>query len=425
MEIKIQVQKITVKYDQDAVLKDITLDIREGTFIGIIGPNGSGKTTFLKAIAAQLAVQTGTIFIDGTDLIEWNPKPLAQNLAVVPQESHIPFSYSVHDIVLMGRNPHLSFLQSETGEDYNIVERALKKTNTWNLRNRMIHELSGGERQRVILSRAIAQQPNVLLLDEPISFLDIHHQVEMMNVVHEWCRNEKITVISVLHDLNMAARYCDTLALLNQGKLTAIGPPDKVLTKENIKNVYRCNSIIMKHPITETPQIIVLNTEKDIDQKNFRIHLICGGGKGAKWIEKLITAGYVVTAGVLNIGDTDWEVANGFGITMVEEEPFLSVSYEANKKNRELLKLADLVLVVDSLFGHGNLKNLQVLKEENLGSRIAIVNQDSFATRDYTKGEASRIIDKLMENGAIAVSDYKGLSLLLDRMDFAKKGDAK
>lgn len=422
MANKIQVHEVSFQYNQQSILKDMTLEIPEGTFMGIIGPNGSGKTTFLKTIAAQLTVQAGTIILDGTEIKEWKPKPLAQNLAVVPQESHVPFSYSVHDIVMMGRNPHLSFLQNESSYDYDIVERALRKTNTWHLRNRMIHELSGGERQRVILSRAIAQQPKVLLLDEPISFLDIHHQVEMMNVVQEWIREENITCICVLHDLNMAARYCDTLALLDQGSLVAVGHPDKVLTKENIKNVYRCNSIIMKHPITETPQIIVLNTQKDVESKGLRIHLICGGGKGAKWMEKLIAAGYEVTAGVLNIGDTDWEVANGFGMVVIEEEPFLPISTEANKKNRGLLQEADIVLVIDTPFGLGNLKNLQVLTEGDLVSKVAFVGQDSFAARDYTKGEATLIINELIQNGAIAVPDYKGLLLLLDEMNSSKRG---
>jgi len=247
------------KHDNKQILESLSLDIQAGEAIGIIGPNGSGKSTLLKAIAAQLPLASGNIYIEEQPLHAWKPKQLAKQLAFVPQDNHMTFSYTAWQIVMMGRYPHLSFLESEGEKDYEIVRASMEITNTWELRNRDIQALSGGERQRVVLARALTQMPKILLLDEPITALDVQHQVEILNIIKELSEQQQVTVVCVLHDLNLAARYCERLALIHNRTIHALGSPQQVLTKEHIANVYNCNPFVMTNPLTGMPEVTVLS----------------------------------------------------------------------------------------------------------------------------------------------------------------------
>ena len=181
---------------------------------------------------------------------------MAKRLSVVPQNTNIEFGFTVTDIVLMGRSPYMRRFESESNQDLEIAEMAMRATNTWHLRDKRINEISGGERQRVIVARALAQDTDIMLLDEPVSQLDIHHQIELMETIHALIKTRGMTVVSVMHDLNLAAQYSDFIILMNEGKVVCQGTPHEVITKENIREVYKLEGYIVNNPITGKPYII-------------------------------------------------------------------------------------------------------------------------------------------------------------------------
>jgi len=217
--MKLNINGVTFYYDSVKALNDITFEVSEGDVLGVIGPNGSGKTTLLRCINLALRPKVGTVFIDGENILELDRKDIAKNIGVVPQNSTIHFPFTVFDIVLMGRTPHLGRLDRETSKDIEIAKNAMKITNTQHLADRLIDEVSGGEKQRVIIARALTQEPKILLLDEPTLHLDINHQLEVLELVKKLARENKLIVVLVSHDLNLANRYCDRLMLLNSGKI--------------------------------------------------------------------------------------------------------------------------------------------------------------------------------------------------------------
>ena len=245
----IEINDLNFSYEEE-VLSNININIEKGKFYSILGPNGSGKTTLLRLISKALDINNSVIFLEKEDINQINTKALSKKMAVVPQSTEIEFDFSVQDIVMMGRTPHIKRFSSEGVNDIKISNQAMKSTNTWNLRKKKINELSGGERQRVIVARAIAQDTDIILLDEPVSHLDIHHQIEIMNQIRQLNQNNNITIITVLHDLNLAAAYSDYIILMHNGKVHSCGSPTKILNEETIKNVYDLDVYVTKNPKT-------------------------------------------------------------------------------------------------------------------------------------------------------------------------------
>jgi len=245
----IEVKNLSFSYEEE-VLSNINITIEKGKFYTILGPNGSGKTTLLKLISKGLNVSKNHVFIDGEDLNTISSKQLAKKIAMVPQSTEIEFDFSVEDIVLMGRTPHIKRFSSESEKDFEMAREAMEMTNTLILKDKKINELSGGERQRVIVARAICQDTNIILLDEPISHLDIHHQIEIMNEMKQLNENKNITIVAVLHDLNIAAAYSDHMILMNKGKVHSYGRPEEILNEKTIKEVYGLQVYITKNPKT-------------------------------------------------------------------------------------------------------------------------------------------------------------------------------
>lgn len=234
----IEVRNLSYAYGKKQILNDMSFGIAEGDFCAIMGQNGCGKTTLLKCIANLLPIKTNTIFINGKDTTTYSIKNLARQIAFVPQHTPLDFEFSAFETVLMGRNPYQTHLQNESQEDWDIVEECMKKTNTWHLRFATLSEMSGGEMQRVLLARALAQQTPIMLLDEPLSNLDISHQFEIIKLLRTISQNEKKTILLIVHDLNMAIRYCQSLLLLHNHSIVYHGDIDKGLTPQNIKNYF-------------------------------------------------------------------------------------------------------------------------------------------------------------------------------------------
>ncbi len=236
--LPLKVDRLHFSYTDDEVLCGITGEFYEGTFYSIVGPNGSGKTTFLKLLAGINTDYTGEIKLFGDDMITLTNKGIACRLSFVPQMFNIQYAFTVEEVIAMGRYPYRNRFSAMTKEDRRAIETAIEETNLGSLRHRYVDALSGGELQRVIIARAIAQDTDIILLDEPISHLDIHYQHEIVVLLKRLCRERNKTVVAVLHDLNVTMNHCDHIFLLKDGVIAIQGEPKKVLTPEAIKKVY-------------------------------------------------------------------------------------------------------------------------------------------------------------------------------------------
>ena len=253
----LEVSGIACAYEGEDVLSDVTLRLSPGDFVAVAGPNGSGKSTLIRAMSRVLRPKRGRALLEGADLYELPARRSAQAIAVLPQETSLEFDFSCEEIVLMGRAPHLGRFETESQRDLAVVREAMERTSTWELRHRPIVELSGGERQRVLLARAFAQEPRVLLLDEPTSHLDLTFQVQILRLVRALRDEKKTAVLASLHDLNLASAYADRIVLLAKGRVVAMGTPKEVLTEAVLRPVFGDELTVRAHPDTGEPLVLV------------------------------------------------------------------------------------------------------------------------------------------------------------------------
>lgn len=240
--MEISAENIHVLFDRKEILNGVDLVAGNGRFIGVVGPNGSGKSTFLKCIYRVLKPTTGAVYLDDIALRNYSAKEAAKKIAVVAQHNLVGFDFTVQEMVLMGRAPHKNALDRDNAYDYQVVNDALKTTGMEAFKERSFSSLSGGEQQRVVLARALAQQTPCLILDEPTNHLDIKYQLQLMRIVKE----SGCTIISAIHDLNIAARYCDEIYILSKGRIRAHGAPHSVLTKELINEVFEVKATLLQ-----------------------------------------------------------------------------------------------------------------------------------------------------------------------------------
>jgi iron complex transport system ATP-binding protein len=236
-------------------VKHVSLSVLAGEVVGLVGPNGSGKTTLIRAITGGLKPSAGRIELEGEDVNRLPQAERARRVAVVPQNAALPDAFNALEVVLMGRTPYLRFLQNETSHDIEAARRAMEQTSTWDLADRAMGELSGGERQRVVLARALAQDTPLLLLDEPTAHLDIGHQGATLGLVRRLCVNEAKGVLAVVHDLTLAAQYCDRLVLLKDGEVAAEGACESTLRQDVLERVYGARVVVFAHPDTGRPVV--------------------------------------------------------------------------------------------------------------------------------------------------------------------------
>ena len=254
----IEVDSISFRYHEDWVLEDVSFRVEKGEFVGVIGPNGSGKTTLLKILYRLLSPQKGEILFELVSMKKMDRTDIAKRIAVVAQETHLLFPFTVLETVLMGRSPYLGDSMFESERDLEIAKRAMEWTKILPFSERPMDELSGGERKRVFIARALVQEPEVILLDEPTANLDIHHQMDFLNLILTLNRERGLTIVMASHDMNIASEFCDRLILLQGGRIYKMGTPEEVITKENIENVYGCEVWIDQNPISGMPRISLL-----------------------------------------------------------------------------------------------------------------------------------------------------------------------
>lgn len=251
------VRDIVSGYGERAIINGISFSVERGEFIGIIGPNGAGKSTLLKTISRVIHPKSGHVSIGEEDIFKMPLKEFAKSVAFVGQDTQVAFPFTVSEIVLMGRFPYLRVFQSESKEDLDAVHQALTVTDCTNFVSRPIDQLSAGERQRVFIAKALAQNPRLILLDEPTSHLDISHQIQILDILKELSEANGISMISVFHDLNLASEYCDRLLLIEDGIIFAEGKPQEVLKYEILEEVYKTVVIVKENPLSKRPYILL------------------------------------------------------------------------------------------------------------------------------------------------------------------------
>ena len=256
----LEIRDLTLAYGERVALRDVSLSLARGELLGVVGPNAAGKSSLIRAITNVVTPRRGEIRLDGVLVRRLSRRELSQLVAVVPQNPTLPEAFTTLEVVLMGRTPHLGLLQSERRADWAAVRRGLEQTDALELADRRIGELSGGERQRVVVARALAQEAPLLLLDEPTAHLDVGHQATVLELLQRLCRGDGVdgsskAVLAVVHDLTLAAQYCDRLAMLSEGRLMALGSPQEVLSPQVLASVYRTQVSVFPHPVTGRPVV--------------------------------------------------------------------------------------------------------------------------------------------------------------------------
>jgi iron complex transport system ATP-binding protein len=395
--LRVEVLGLSCRLGGITALSEVSLTVPPGTVFAVVGPNGAGKTTLLRAIAGALGPQAGVVLVDGADPRTLPVRVLARTMAVLPQQPTAPRGVTAREAVAWGRIPHLGRLARPDRADLEAVDAAMAQTGTRALAARPLEALSGGERQRVLIARALAQRPRLLLLDEPTAHLDMSAQVEVAGLLRALAAGG-LTVVAALHDLNLAAAYADGLALLAGGRVLAVGSPADVIRPETVREAYGAAVGVRTHPITGRPFVVAAWPRAR--RVGPRVHVICGGGSGAEALTRCVDAGYEVSAGVLHVVDTDDEAARALGVAVVEEAPFSPIGEGALEDACAAAGGAAAVLVTAVPFGPGNLRNLDVAaRAQARGVPVVIV--DGVAARDFTGGRAAAAVARLCTAGAI------------------------
>jgi iron complex transport system ATP-binding protein len=256
MSPAVEISDLRFAYNGRLVLDGLSLSVEKGQMVAILGPNGSGKTTLLKLLSAVLTGK-GAVKLNSRDIRSYDRRDLSRIFAVVPQESQVNFPYTVAEMVLMGRASYHSSWALEGKKDFEVARTSMELTETLSLADRYFHELSGGEKQRVMIARALAQEPQLLLLDEPAAFLDLKHQVRVLELMLRLNREQKLTIIAALHDLNLAALFFSRLVMLRDGKIYRDGTPKEVMTEQTIYEVYGIGVRVQPDPSGERPQVFI------------------------------------------------------------------------------------------------------------------------------------------------------------------------
>ncbi|ADQ45703.1 ABC transporter related protein [Caldicellulosiruptor kronotskyensis 2002] len=412
------VENLKCGYSYPIVEVDGRLKFEEGKVYGFVGPNGSGKSTLIKALAGLVKIFEGKIYFDNMQLSQLSDIERAKLISYMPQHVFSNFPFTVLDVVMMGRFPYekSKFLNSK--ESRTIAEKKIKQVELSSKKFSSILRISGGERQRTSFARVLAQDTKVLLLDEPNSNLDISHQEKILRLVREEACSGKI-VIMAIHNLKIAAKVCDSIIMMKDGRVVDIGRPDEVLTQENIRKVYEVDAVVYKNPFGIF-DIELIQTDVP---KTFHVHVVSGGGSAQLLYKMLIEMGCRVTTGVLSTNDTDFETAQLFSIYTVFTKPFMPIGEKEYIENIQLIKKADLCVLCNIPFGVQNLKNLEALKFAN---HLCIIEEEDISKRDFTGGLATKLYNCLREK-ALVFSSIESLKdyILKETNDKMSRGDLK
>jgi len=398
MGLTIDVHGLKLAYDAVTVLNDTEFKVDKGELVALLGANGAGKSTLLRCISRVLQPDKGQILLDGRDVEKLDSKEAACMMAVVPQETAADFEFTVEEIITMGRFPYLKRFQKEAVGDREIVQWAMEMTGVAHLAERSIGALSGGEKQRVVIARAICQQPEIMLLDEPTANLDIGYQSMLLELTARLNRRQGITVIAAIHDINLAVHHFNNFILLAGGSILAAGRADEVITPENIKKSYGVEATVFRHPLNGVLQVSLAKSDihNGKDGTGVKIHVLGGGEEALPVFEKLGQAGLTLSVGPVSEQDSGCRFAHFHGLPVVILPPFTTMNENHQREHLKLLRRADAIVIPPIPFGEGNLPVIaQVETVVREGKKLYIVDPEGVVNRDYSKGKAVQMVKRL------------------------------
>lgn len=357
--------QLTVGYDGKPLIREINIQLKKGEILTLIGPNGAGKSTILKSITRQLATISGTVYLDKQLMSQMSNKEVSQKLAVVLTERMRPELMTCEDIVATGRYPYTGTLGILSAEDKVKVKEAMETVHAWDLKDRDFTAISDGQRQRILLARAICQEPEIIVLDEPTSFLDIRHKLELLTILKQMVLDNQLTVIMSLHELDLAQKVSDKVICVHGEHIEKYGAPEEIFTSDYIRNLYGITQgsynaafgCVEMEPPKGTPQIFVIG----------------GNGSGIPIYRKLQRQGIPFAAGVLHTNDVDYQVASALAAQVVAEKPFECISQKNYENAAELMKQCQKVICPLKEFGTMNAANKELL---NLARKLGILVKD-------------------------------------------------
>ena len=390
--MKLKVEDVVVRLGSRDVLKDVTFEVKEGELVALLGPNGSGKSTILRTVFGVLRPMKGVVMLDGKEI--GSVESAARILGYLPQDTPIT-NLKVLDIVLLGRTPYMSSgLRRPDESDYGVARKALEEVGLEDFADRVFSELSGGERQKVMLARVFAQQPKIMLLDEPTAHLDIAAQIEIMEIVRQKVEEGKSAIVAI-HDINLASSFATHILMVKDGKIVYAGKAEDVITEESIRDVFGAEVSVRRfgRGVYVVPKLKPVGGQK-------RIHVICGGGSGQNILYALAEAGFRVSAGVVNVLDSDWEVVSELG-EVIDEAPFSQISDSAHERNLRMVEESDAVILANLSVGWGNFRNLLAAKHAAELGKLIVVNGTPFNQRNFVGESAERIYEEILKKAIV------------------------
>ena len=409
----LEFKQATVGYGGRMIVRAVDLEVRAGEFVGLVGPNGAGKSTLLRAATGGADVLGGDI-VCGASVLHMPERDRARLIGVVPQSQPSDFAFSARAFVEMGRHPHLGRLESLGPEDHAVVDEVMERTDTARLAAERIDELSGGDLQRLTLAQALAQQPRVLLLDEPTSHLDLNHALQVLDLVRSLA-DGGMAVLGVFHDLGIAARYADRISIVADRAVTPPRPPAEALDSRVVADVFGVRAVVRTDPVTGSVSVTPVLRGEDLAAGTVRgrVGMVCGSGTGIAIMRELMRSGYEVAAGALNRGDVDQAVAEALGVHHVVLPPFGEMGAREEAAVRAAYAEARCVVICPTPFGRSNLPNLRAALDS--GRPLVLVG-DMTADRDFSRGAATGLWEQALARGATRVADESGALATLGSM---------
>lgn len=414
----LQIRGLSCGYAGRRVMEGLSAAVAPGQIVGLLGANGSGKSTLLKTMAGLLSPLAGSVHFLQRPLEAYSSRALARWRAYVPQGQPVEIGWRASEIVAMGRFPHAgAWLWPRENGEREAIEQAMRRAEVWELRDSLMSTLSGGQRQRVHLARALAQQGRMLLLDEPTAHLDLNFQLAFYRLLREVAHQDGVTVVVAVHDLNLAAQFCDILWVLGTSqeqvpsRLLAAGEPTAVLQPALLARAFGLSAQIRRDPISGLPYVLPSGVTRGVGTGELEevngapqhVHVIGGGGSAEAILRMLAESGFELSIGVVNLLDSDLATAVQLGIESHVEAPFSPVGAEARASLWQTLLRCDVVVVSEVPWGSGNVENLRALVarlNEANPPRVVLMGYENLSVRDFTHGEATALYRLLVSNGA-------------------------
>jgi iron complex transport system ATP-binding protein len=397
-------RKLRVGYGKKTVVADINIEAMKGQFICLLGPNGSGKSTILKTVVHMLAPLGGEVYLNGQDISKISNLEMAKTIAVVLTESISPGLLTAYDVVMLGRHPYTGFTGKPTKEDGQKVLDALKIVNATDIAQRYFGELSDGEKQKTMLARALAQEPQLIVLDEPTSHLDARHRIEVMLILRQLTQQNGVTVIASLHDIDLVMKACDIAILIKDEHILACGAPEDVLEESTVAQLYDMNKAAFSS---------YLGGVELRGNGRGPIYVVAGGGSGAKLYRSLVKHGFSIITGVLPENDLDYYIAKAVGATVVGEKPYEEISPDIFAEAMKLMSKTKIVIDADFPIGFTNKRNIELV-------RYALKNEQVVYTL-RKEDEAVKIYGDIASRFIYCQNLSELLSALLKVEDFPRR----